>query len=197
MSDETKVEAEVSPTETPETEVSQPSVEKSPVETELEKVESRKRTKLEKLEYTKKRIEEQIIEERRAEGLPEIDKDKPLTLADLEVLEQQRSLETAVTLTDGIEDEHERKLTKHYLETTIKPSGDAKTDFENARALVNAIKNKQLLEEVGRKSAVKQHASAASAPMNQKKDEQLTPEETQIMKGFRLTKEQVLAERPK
>jgi len=199
MENENQVDTIVSPTETnDETQVtSTPSSEKSPVEAELEKVETRKRSKLEKLEFTKKRIEDQIAQERKEQGIESNDLDKPLTLADLQAFENEKAITSALSLADDIENEHERKLTRFHLENTIKPSGDPQTDFRNARLLVESVKNKQLLEEVGRASKPKGHSSAPSAPMKQKANDELTKEETDLMKGFGLTKEQVIAARGK
>lgn len=186
---------EVSVNETP-----APSQEKDPVQAELERVESKpKRTKLEQLEYTKRRVEQQLAEERKKAGIDDSNDDdnRPLTVADLRRIREEEAVETALNLTESIENEHERRLTKYHLENTIRPSGDAQTDLRNAQALVNAVKNRQKIEDAGRAQVVRRTASSAGAPPKEKANDDLTPEEVGIMTAFKLTKEEVIAQRPK
>lgn len=176
-----------------------PSQEKDPVQAELERVESKpKRSKLEQLEYTKRRVEQQLEEERRKAGIvDENDDSRPLTVGDLKRIREEEAVETALNLAESLENEHERRLTKYHLENTIRPSGDAQTDLKNALALVNAVKNQQKAEDAGRAQVVRRTASSAGAPPKEKANDDLTPEEVSIMTAFHLTKEEVIAQRPK
>lgn len=188
MEEETKVEVEVVPTAT------EPS-EKEKVEAELEKVEASKRTKLEKLEYTKSRVDAQIAEEKAKAGETP-DDDRPLTVREFKAMQQQTAQETALSLADSIENEAERKLVKHHLENTIKPSGDPQTDLKNARLIVNSVKNGQIVEETLRSVKARPAGSTPSAPPKETTKAELTIEERTIMRGFGLTEAEVLAQRP-
>lgn len=185
--------AEVSTTETE----AAPSQEKDPVEAELERVERKpKRTKLEQLEYTKRRVEEQLAEEKRKAGIADEDEDtRPITVADLKRIREEEAVETAIGLAESLENEHERRLTKHYLENNLRSTGDPQQDFDLAYAMVTAVKNRQKAEEAGRAQKVRTAASAPSSPAREKSNEDLTPEELQTMKAFKLTKEEVIAAR--
>jgi hypothetical protein len=140
-----------------------------PLKNELEK-EKRKgagRTELEKALYTKQQLDKRIKE--LSGGVdpvvdPAEDDDKPLTHGDLKKFNLQNAQKTALQLADEIENENERELTRHYLQTRIVPSGDPKEDLRFARSAVNAVKNSQVLEEVARKSAPKSNSSAPGGP---------------------------------
>lgn len=195
MEETTKVETteEVVPTATE----PEPSQEKDPVQKELERVEAKpKRTKLEQLEFTKKRVEDQLAEERRKAGIVE-DDDRPLTVREFKALQQDTATETAIKLSDSIENEAERKLVQYHLENTIKPSGDAQTDLRNARLLVNAVKNGQIVEETLRTVKPKTTGSGTGAPPKEKQTTELTKEERIYATAFKLTDEQVIAARPR
>lgn len=198
MENEQKVEKEVVPneaTEKPETESQAPSPEKDPVKVELEAVERTKKSKLEKLEFTQQRIAEQIAQEKAKSGIHEVDEDRPLTLKEYNELRKTESLETAMNLAEQIEDENERKLTKHYLEDVIKPSGDPKEDLRIARLMVNSVKHQQIAEETGRTTKAKPYSSSPSAPAKEKTSTELTKEEEAIARGFNLSPEEVLKAR--
>lgn len=193
MDENTQVEPEVAvPTAAPEvTETSAPSQESQEnlVQAELDKVETAKRTKKEKLEFTKQRIERQLAE--LGESPDVIDEDRPLTLRTLQAYEAEKAKETAVTLAEQIDNEAERRLVLHHLENTIKPSGDAETDLRNARLIVNAVKNGQLAEESARVSKARIAPSAPSAPPRQEGAKpEFSAEEAAIMRGFKLTEEE-------
>lgn len=193
MEDEPKVETEVVPTATE----SEPSQEKDPIKEELERLDKKpKRSKLEQLEYTQRRVNDQIADERRKNGIEE-DDNRPLTVAEFKALQAQQAQETAVKLSDSIEDDSERKLVQYHLENTIKPSGDAATDLRNARLIVNSVKNNMIVEETLRGMKPKAAGSAASAPPKEKQATDLTADEKAIMLAFKLSEAEVLAARPK
>lgn len=205
--EETKVEeSEVVETEETETEKEEPS--QNPVKTELEKVQKKGkgRTELEKAIFTKQQIEKRIAElkgETGEENLPEEDDSAPVTVGMLKKIQKEQTVKTALSLAEEqITDQHELELTKYHLQNTIKPSGNAQEDFRNAQALVNAVKNKQILEEVGRKpKTVKRTSSGGSAPGKHEEAFEPTPEELKMMsfKGLDgkplLTKEDVIKAR--
>lgn len=192
MEEKTKVDTVVSPTET------EPSQEKDPVQAELDRVEAQpKKSKLEKLEYTEKRIKQQISEEKAKAGIVEDDEDRPLTVREYRSIQQEEAQSTAISLAGQIENEAERKLTQYHLENTIKPSGDAQTDLRNARLLVNAVKNSQITEEALRTTKVRTTGSGAGAPPKEKQTTELTKEERDYAKAFQLSDAQVIAARPK
>lgn len=190
MAEEEKVEQTPSPTE------EAPSQEKDPVEQELARIDKSKRSKLEKLEYTRERVDKQIAEERAKAGITD-DEDRPMTVREFKALRTEEQRDTAVSLANAIENEAERRLVQYHLENTIRPSGDAKTDLDTALAIVQGVKNRQKAEEALRASPARSVGSAASAPPKEVQTSELTPTEEQYMKSFKLTKEQVLAARPK
>lgn len=196
MKDETKVGTTVAPTATPEA-IPEPSQERDNIQVELDKVEARKKTRLEKLEYTKTRVEQQIAEEKEKAGIKEEDEDRPLTVREFNNLQQEKAKETALTMANDIESEAERKLVIHHLENTIKPSGDPQTDLRNARLIVNAVKNGQIVEETLRRVSPRAAGSGPSAPPKETQSTELTKDEKEIMQGFKLTEAEVLAARPK
>lgn len=176
-----------------------------PLKAELERVKQKGegRPKREKLIYTKKRIEEQLADLDKEEGkepTPEQEDDEaPVTVGMLKKLQQQSAMNNAIDLTEDIEDETERELVKYHLTNSIKTTGSPKEDLNLARAIVNASKNKQILEEAGRKSEAKKFSGAGGAPAKPKEaDVELTPQEMQFVRPpFNLTKEQVIASRKK
>lgn len=190
MEEETKVETTTSPTE--ETAPSQ----KSPIDEELERIETSKRSKLEKLEYTRERVEKQIQEEKAKAGIVD-DEDKPLTVREFKALQQDQARETALNLAESIENESERKLVKHHLENTIRPSGDPQADLSTALAIVQGVKNKQIAEEALRATKPRTVTTGAGAPPREVPNDELTPVEEKYRVSFKLTKEQVIAARPK
>jgi hypothetical protein len=91
----------------------------------------------------------------------------------------------------------ERKLTIHYLENTIRPSGNAETDLANARAIVNAKRNALIAEEASRGTRPNSFVSAPGAPMRPAQEVfEPTAQEAQFMRApFNLTKEDIIAAR--
>lgn len=197
MDEEKKVDTTVSPTEATEViTTSEPSQEKDPVQAELDKVEAGKKTRLQKLEYTKTRVEQQIAEEKSKAGIREDDQDRPMTVREFNNLQQEKAKETALSMANEIENEAERKLVIHHLESTIKPSGDPQTDLRNARLIVNAVKNGQIVEETLRRTVPRSTGSAVGAPPKEKQATELTKDEKDLMRAFKLTEAEVLAARP-
>lgn len=94
------------------------------------------------------------------------DDDKPITRGELKRMRQADVRKTAIQLSDSIQDADERELTRIYLQTRIVPSGDPQKDFEDARALVNSVKTRQVLEEKTRKdtNSARRHSSGSGAP---------------------------------
>lgn len=194
---EEKEQADTTTSPAEETEIQEPSQQEDPIKEELERVQKRpKRTKLEQLEYTQKRVAEQLAEERKKAGI-EDDDNRPLTVAEFRAMQAQTAQDTALKLADAIESEPERELVKYHLENTIKPSGDPQTDLKNARLIVNAVKNRQVAEETIRAQKPRMAGSGAGAPPKEQREDELTQEETLYMQAFKLSKEEVLAARPK
>ena len=181
------------PAENPEMETQTTQDEVDPTADELDKIERGKRSKLEKLEYTKARIEEQRREERKKNGMGEEDDlDKPLTRRDLERLRASEAAEDAYALAEKIENENERELVKHYLESVIRPSGSASEDLKNAQAMVYAVKNRQLAEESLRTREAKRTVSAAGAPPREEaRPQQMSKQDEQLARAFGLSNEEI------
>lgn len=197
MNENEQAEITAAPAAAIEEESSAPSQEKDPVQAELERVEKKpKRTRIETLEYNIERLKKEREAELKKAGITE-DDDRPLTIREFKSLQQEQAQETAFKMADSIENESERKLVQYHLENTIKPSGNAETDLKNARLIVNAVKNGQIVEEQLRAVKPKAAGSAASAPPKEKQMTELTKEEKDLMVAFKLTEAQVLAARPK
>jgi len=174
----------------------------NPLQAELDRVEQHKsgRTKREKLEFTLNRVQQQLAEldgEAGVDTTVEVDKTKPVTFADLDRIEHDRENRRAVDMAESIQDEVERKLTIHYLENTIKPSGNADTDLANARAIVNAKRNALIAEEASRGTRPNSYVSAPGAPMRPAQEvfEPTQLEQSLMRAPFNLTKEDVIAAR--
>ena len=167
----------------------------SQTETELKKVKVATKGRL---LHAKGKIEKQLAALDGADGgTPTTTPENVVTVEMLEEREAEKAKAEAVTLADDIQDPAERDLVKHHLEHTIKLSGNPKEDLKNARALANHAKNVRVLEEDGRIQAPRTHSSAPGAPANTDPGAQFQPtyEEAQLMRGFGLTKEDVLKAR--
>ena len=203
MNEEDLVEEEVVvPTATEE--VEEPIVEETveettdPLETELNKVKNKGRTKAEKLLYTKKRVEEQLKELGIEEDVEE-DDDQPVTMADLKRFQAQNAQKTALDLASSVTNETERALIEYHLENTIRSTGNPQEDFQLAQGLVNAVKNKQIIDGIIRKPLAKTHSSGSGAPAKvARPEEELNQVEKKFLSApFNMTKEQIIAARPK
>lgn len=178
-----------------------------PIKEELEKVQKKGKgkTELEKAIYTKQQIEKRIAElkgDSGEEDIPDDDDQAPVTVGMLKQMQKQQTIKSALSLAEEqITDEHELELVKHHLQNTIKASGNAGEDFRNARALVNAVKNKQIIEETHRKIPAKRTSAGGSAPGKYEDAFEPTNEELKMMsfKGLDgkplLTKEDIIKSR--
>jgi len=168
-----------------------------PLKTELEKVQGQKRSKLEKLQYRKKLIDEQLkdmgVDD---EPVIEDDDEKPLTRGEYKKIQAETAQKTALQLADDIPNQTERELVKYHLENSIRSTGNPNQDLSLARSIVNDAKNRQILEEQQRRGQPIPQASGAGAPPRVEHPTELTPEEqTYLRPPFNLTKEQIIAAR--
>lgn len=194
MEKENKVDEEVIPAVTEKQ--TEQSVEQDPLKTELEKVQSKTRTKAEKLQYSKKRIEDQL-KELGIEDEPEEDDDsKPLTKGDLKKFQVEQATKSALDLANAVSNETERELLKYHLENTIRSTGNPAEDFKLAQNQVYAVKNQQILEELDRKPPIK-NSGSGGAPAKHEKQAELTADELPFLKApWYMSKEKILAARP-
>lgn len=183
----------------------------NPLETELKRETGRQRTPEEKAAYALRKNAESVaalgldplevlgLNNKAPQGFDTLDKDAPVTVGMLEAMRQEQAQKTALQLADEIADPHERELTKKYLVERVKPSGDAHEDLRFARLAVNSVKNTQVVEELNRAGTARSFGSGAGAPpgTTQKEPEFTELEKSYMKPPFNLTKEQVLAARPK
>lgn len=177
-----------------------------PLNKELEKANKAKKTELEQAIYKRSQIDKRIVElggqsKPLESSAPagEDDDSKPLTRGDLKRMQAETAQKTAIDLASALSDENEKTLVIHYLQTKIMPSGNAEEDFHSALALVNALKNKQFLDEAARKTPPKRAASAPGGPGNGPEVPFVpTPEEAVFMRPpYNLSKEKILETRKK
>lgn len=176
-----------------------------PVQAELEKEQRRGgHTEAEKAAFSLKKTAERLKElggdPAAILGVttPSEEDNAPVTVGMLRKIEAERAQKTALQQAEDIPDVNERELTKHYLATRIVPSGDPAADLRMARSLVNAVKNTQIIEETQRKTDAPKHATGGGGRSKAPEDEFVaTAEEASFMRSFGLTKEQVIAARPK
>lgn len=127
------------------------------------------------------------------------DDNKPVTMGDLKRLQAAQASQTALQMAEAIEDSQERELTKLYLKRVV-PSGNPSEDLRFARLAVNSEKNGQILQELDRSKKPPAHGSGTGTPARQDGNESFVPTEHErrlMGKPFNLSKEQVLAARPK
>jgi len=176
--------------------------EQNPLEKELQKVQNKGegRTKKEKLLYTKQRVEEQLreLEGEDADDLGDEDDDTPVTKGMLREMQAKSVVKTALDLTEDIADATEKALVQHHIKNTIRTTGNPAEDLKLARAIVNSVKNSQIAEEAVRKGEAKQHSSGSGGAGRSEKVLELSAEEIPFTKApFNMTKEQIIAARPK
>jgi hypothetical protein len=125
--------------------------------------------------------------------------DKPVTIGMLRKIQLENVGKTALQKAEEITNVTERELVKFHIENTIKSTGNPDEDLRIARAIVNAVKNTQIIEETTRKSQPKTHsnASGVDAKVTQVQGELTAAEKQFLGKPFNLTKEQIIASRPK
>lgn len=168
-----------------------------PVKAELERVRGKTegKTKLEKIQYRKKLLDEEEIAAAKEAG---VDLSKTAETS-TEIPEwyrkakQEEAQRTAFQMADSeITDEHERELVKHHLESTIRPSGNPTQDLQAARAIVNSVKNSRIAEEALRKPRTAQHSSGAGAA-GKGTEEAFVPtaEEAGFMRSFGMTENDI------
>ncbi len=105
---------------------------------------------------------------------------------------------TALDLAEGIADPDIKNLVKQYLSTRILPSGDPESDFRLAYGAVNALRNKQILEDVNRRISPRSAAAGASQPGNTEEQFTATDVEAVFMKPpYNMSREKILAARKK
>lgn len=184
--------------------------EQDPLKEELEKVQRKEgKTEAEKAAFSLKknaeRAKELGIDPAEVLGLSrsvvedDIDEDeKPITIGMWKKMQQETATKTALQIAEDIESDTERELTKYHLENTIKSTGNPTEDVNLARAIVNAAKNKQIIEESTRKTEAKTFSSASSAPLKHEEEVELTKEEMMYTQApFFLSKDEILAARKK
>lgn len=130
------------------------------------------------------------------DDVDDIDPNKPLTLADLQRIENKKIANVAIGMVNTIEDPIAREAVKQAL-NGLKPSGNPESDYRRAIAIAFADKNSKVLEELMRKPTPPQYASGAGAPARQvpqnDADAELTAEEKAYMRPpFNLTRQSIL-----
>lgn len=176
--------------------------EQDPLKKELEKVQNKGegRTKKEKLLYTKQRVEEQLreLEGDEDDDLGDEDDDTPVTKGMLREMQAKNVVKTALDLTEDIADETEKALVQHHIKNTIRTTGNPAEDLKLARAIVNSVKNSQITEEVIRKGEAKSHSSGSGGARKNEQVLELSADELPFTRApFNMTKEQIIAARPK
>lgn len=178
--------------------------EQDPLKIELEKVRKSGRTEKEKAEFSLKKTAERVRElggePANILGIkveePNLDDDdeQPLTVGMFKKIQQAGATKTALQLAEDITDNTEKELTKFYLENRIVPSGNPQEDLRDARRMVNAVKNEQIITEVARKTPAKTHSNASGADaLDNVVRGELTKDEMVFMgKPFNMTKEAIL-----
>ena len=194
--------------ETPEVDETTPEVptEQDPLKIELEKVQNRsKYTEEEKAEFTFKKQAERLkslgkdpadILGIKTEDEIESEDNRPLTIGEYKKMMAGSVAKTALQEADSIQNETERELVKYNLENTIKSTGIPSEDLKLARALVNAVKNNQMIEEISRKAPAKTHSNSSGVDANKDREIVYTADELNMMKPpFNVTPAQILAAR--
>ena len=186
----------------------EPKVEQDPLKVELDRVQKTGRTEKEKAEFTLKKTAERVkalggdpnsilgIED----DEPTDDDDAPMTVGMYKKIQQESATKTAIQLADEVTNETEKELIKYHLANTIKSTGIPSEDLKLARALVNAVKNAQIGEEIARKTAPKTHsnASGADAKKPEETSGELEPYELPFLgKPFNMSKADIIKARVK
>lgn len=172
-----------------------------PLKAEAERIKKEKegKSELEKAIYTYKKhdkskeaIRERIIE---LGGNPDDIDDPanpdvepadnaPVTVGMLKKIEQEKAAKTAINLAnEQITDDTERELTLHHLEHSVKPSGNPEEDLRKARAIVNEVKNRQIVEEITRKQTPNRTSKNNGAPASFEGEFIPTAEEQMYMRA--------------
>lgn len=180
-----------------------------PLKNELERVQKTGKTEAEKAAFSLKknaeRAKELGIDPAEILGLKKVATDsddednQPVTLGMLKKLQAETNAKTALQKAEAIENEAERELTKFHLQNTIRSTGNPDEDLKLARALVNSVKNAQIMELSKSKGEAKSHSSASGAPAIKTEVEgDLTPDEVLFTQApFFLKKEDIIKARQK
>lgn len=177
----------------------------TPIEQELNR-DTKQRTPAEKAAYTLKKNAESVaalgLDPAEVLGIqakaPTQEPEGDIVPEWFKKYQQQEQSKTAEQLADAIEDPKERELVKLKLSTVI-TSGSPEERVRVARGYVNAVKTGQIAEELGRAGTARTFSSGAGAPpgTSEKEPEFSALEQSYMRPPFSLTKEQVLAARPK
>lgn len=125
------------------------------------------------------------------------DDDKPLTMKDLRAMQTADAKKSAIEMAESLP-EAERDEVKKLLETRIVPSGNADEDLRLARSAVAADHNKQIAEDLARKPDVRRTAAGGSSSASTEAPFEPTESEKVFMAPpYNLSKEQIIAKRPK
>ncbi|MEI6532493.1 MAG: hypothetical protein WCO06_01495 [Candidatus Roizmanbacteria bacterium] len=202
--EEEKVETEAEVETTVEVETEQ-----DPLKTELERVQRVGRTEKEKAEFSLKKNAERVKElggdpntilgiEKETSEYNE-DDDQPLTVGMYKKIQQESASKTALQLADEVQNETERELVKYHLNNSIKSTGNPNEDMKLARALVNAVKNSQIIEESTRKPKAKAYSGSGGVPAKdtEVKGELTEQEKLFLGKPFNMSKDAILKARGK
>lgn len=189
--------------ETPTSEV----IEQDPLKEELEKVQKTGRTESEKATHsfrsTAKRLTELGLDPASILGITQVksvdesdDDNAPITVGMYKKLQADSATKTALQLADDISNDTERELVKYHLDNTIKSTGNPSKDLELAESLVNAVKNRQVIEEITRKTPAKTYSSSGGSAPHKEQEPELTKEELLYMKPpFNLSRDAVIKAR--
>lgn len=180
--------------------------EQDPLKIELDRVQKKPKSEIEKakdnLFFNAKRAKELGIDPAEILGFKskedeEVDEDDtPVTVGMLRKIQQENASKTALQLADEISNEAERELVKYHLQNTIKSTGIPTEDLKLSRALVNSVKNSQIIEETTRATPVKTHSNSSGVDAKQEKEITYSPDELQMMKPpFNMTPAQILEAR--
>lgn len=180
--------------------------EQDPLKIELERVQKvSKYSEEEKAEFTFKKQAERLkslgkdpasILGIQTEEEIEDEDDKPLTIGEWKRMQKETAAKTALQQAEDIQNETERELVKYHLQNTIKSTGIPAEDLKLARALVNAVKNTQIMEEVARKPVAQNHSKSSGVDAKQEHEVVLSADELAFMRPpFNMTKEQIVQAR--
>lgn len=185
----------------PASEAEQETTEQDPLKIELEKVQKKEgRTHDEKILYKfnelKKEVKERGLLPEEADPIDVSDDEAPVTVGMLKKMQADNAVKTSLQLADDISNEIERELVKHHINNTIRSTGNPSEDLRLARAIVNEVRNRQILEENDRKIPAKTHSSGTSAPAKLADPEpEMTKEEITLMQWSGMSKEDVFKAR--
>lgn len=127
----------------------------------------------------------------------ELTDDTPLTVGTFRQIQKEDAHKTALQLADELP-EDERDEVKDLLQHRIVPSGNAEEDLRVARVLANGAHNAQVIDHISKRTAPKQTAAGGTQVAPSVPEFVPTPDEAALMKPpFNVTKEQILAKRPK